>query len=167
MWNKVKYIKLFEDLNTDGYEEIEYENLYPLIYNPKNSAYQFDSEAFTQKELDILQSRGFSYKTQKDLDILHKLMISSDRNDRDKNGNIKLSLRVADKYYKTFDGSCLYKEIIYTESFPHRGVEALLIFKSSDEWYYIECITIGAIPLVYKCDQMYGLLNCLKKEFRI
>lgn len=38
----------------------------------------------------------------------------------------------------------------------------LYIYKALDEWYYIRSVKIDGDSDFYKCDQMEGLLKCLK-----
>jgi len=51
----------------------------------------------------------------------------------------------------------------YGRTWSKDGEIRVSIFKSIDDWYYVMCVKIVSTKY-YKCDQMDGLLNCIKEE---
>lgn len=105
---KLKYIKLFEDMNDDGYEEISYSS--------------------SRRGESIPPSQG-----DREFEILSKM------------GFIKLF---------SIDGYSLVSIF-----------GGIYIYKYDDEWYEVVKIVDGyRVYKNYRCDQLDGLLNCLKNE---
>lgn len=70
------------------------------------------------------------------------------------------------KYYSKYDR---YKEVLKTSESHKEKLIDITIVKTQDEWFYVDCYIkdknnkYAPIIKYYRCDQMDGLLECLKK----
>jgi len=124
----MKYIKLFEDLNEDGYEEISYSSSRKGEAIPPSQG---------DREFEILSKMGF----------------------------------IKQLWLKDSMDSIEYYYLGINLSGERRGI---YIHKYDDEWYEVLVNTMvngarrpNAVYKSYRCDQLDGLLACLKKEFNI
>ena len=127
----MKYIKLFEDLNQDGYEPSTHEEM-------------IDMCRFTDASLDMIPGNEIEFSSEADT-ALFKLGFKSD-NFRRKSRNVYI----------------LRKEV------NRDGIREVNIIPAKDDWYFAQVDvgdeSTGGYMVYYKCDQVDGLLNCLKKE---
>lgn len=132
----MRYLRLFENMNTDGCEKIT------LI-----EYWGFSSKSnFTNKH-DRPQRHPVDMKYNSDLERL------GFTNVKDNNNVI----------YAT-------KKIAYMGNPLHTNTIVIDILRFDDDWYIINTYKPKgneAYRQKYKCDQWYGLLNCLKKEFNL
>ena len=129
----MKYIKLFEDINTDGYEEISWDDFYTV-----NATYKFTLTPFIDSEIVKLTSMGFQ--------------LNPNKNDLP-NSILKGAGYIASEY--------LHKLGVPGYNKPVN----IFVYRAFDDWYYAHTYKINDI--FFKCDQFDSLLNCLKKEFNI
>jgi len=156
--------KIFEDINTDGYERIPETQHDDVISN------------------EIVDKRGYKYK-KGDIEPESKFWTTSpsvtDFNSIEVKSLSELGFNPIEKstlpvVYKEV---LSYKELILpniprtTDWYVDRRI---YIYKLRDDWYHLVDVDISNAATryeeeytYYRCDQLEGLLNCLKKEFNI
>jgi hypothetical protein len=113
----MKYLKIFEDLNTDGYE---------VVSHNSDNGYQRCTPS--QKVIDTICKLG---------------------------------------------GKDKFKYNEWNQSLHNQGYEGkdnIYIWTYVDDWYWVKISSstnMNPNRIYFKCDQLDGLLNCLKKEFNI
>lgn len=80
----MKYIKLFENINNDGYEKIDHDTY-------KSLAYQYEFESFIEKEINCLRKIGFKY--------------DKDRTYGMRNNNDIYVFKMGDSWYVVYDAN--------------------------------------------------------------
>jgi len=151
----MKYLKLFEDIDKDEYEELSREQFKSYVVEPYNKNIDYSKPVplgerflkFSTSEVRILSKLGF-----KDC-VLN---------------------RVNKDYQKEF------KLDRYSTRFVRGGdvaiFDTIIITKILDDWFFIDNMVgevktrgTGAFLEIryFRCDQIDGLLKCLKNEFGI
>ena len=119
----MRYLKLFEDMESDGYEKVSSD----ILDMERNRQYEFRD--FTQRELDTIKTlvsrNGYVLK------IFNKIS----------NWTVRVDTKDSTDYI-------------------------LQITKLYDDWYVLHN-GYSHNQSYFKCDQWYGMINCLKNEFGI
>ena len=142
--NEMKYLELFENLDVDGYESITREVFTKECPGWNNPVMLVNTDFYRSKV-----SHYFAPITPSVDDKLKSMGFT--------NSNKFASHEIT----HLTDGG-------YKKAYIHNHID---IFSLKDEWFYlmVDRSKYGS-PLkrkYFKCDQEYGLFNCLKKEFKL
>jgi hypothetical protein len=156
--------KIFEDINTDGYERIPETQHDDVISNEIE-----DKRGYKYKKGDIESGSKF-WTTSPSVTDFNSIEVKS----LSELGFNRIEKSTLPAVYKEV---LSYKELILpniprtTDWYVDRRI---YIYKLRDDWYHLVDVDISNAATRYKekftyyrCDQLEGLLNCLKKEFNI
>ena len=168
----MKYIKLptewnpkdviFEGINSDGYEEIS-EPYHTRVIDSE----VVDKRGYKYKKGDIEGSKFWTTSQSSDFSSIEVKSLSELGFERIE----KSTLPVVCKEVLS------YKELILPNIPKEKGMyvdRRIFIYKLKDDWFHLVDVDTSNPDTRYKekytyyrCDQLDGLLNCLKKEFNI
>ena len=149
----MKYIKLFEDLNEDGYEEV--------ILN--------------RSQFSILKAEGITINNSLSKNIANELTkdMKSLSTDTDSKSIVVIEGITNVDSYTVF----VYHRFLFniTQITEHSlfirtnndgvAIGCMSIYHLKDDWYYVDYYDYKS-HTYYKCDQFYGLINCLNEIFK-
>ena len=138
------WYELFES-DKDTFEEISFDQLSTILNGPSTDL--SDIEAYGVNNRMDFTPREFSEIS--NLFIGHKVEMTGSRYTNKK----------GDRVYR--DTQILEIRSIWVKSSGKNTTIDMMIFKFDDEWFYIRS-DCGEKYEQYRCDQLYGLLDCLR-----
>ncbi len=144
----MKHLKLFENFK-NFFEEIDH-----VQYNK----YLF-GEKWNDENDETIDVYADDYEFYLDLTDLSKYWVDFNQEEIGKINNIGYKFSLS-KYYSKYDR---YKEVLKTSESHKEKLIDITIVKTQDEWFYVDCYIKDKNNKYYRCDQMDGLLECLKK----